>query len=1155
MRMMILAFFLSLNGLLWANASSGQDLTKIRISLDLKNVTLKTALRKVEMATHLPFSYKTGDVAEYTNINYAAEDKSADKVLTELLTGTGLQYEMVNGNIIFKKTKSPLSSSETTAPATNETGVLADGGIKGKITNQKGEPLANASVIVLGINKGGAAGEDGQFSISGIKPGRYKLQVSAIGYGSDIRNVTVTENAVATANFILSDEKSNMTEVTVTALGIRKEKRSLGYSAQEVKGDALTASHQPNIVNALQGQASGLQINSGGGAPGQGAKIILRGINSLDPAKDFQPLFIIDGIPIDNTSDVSDGATKDDATGSSLMGMGNRASDINPDDIESVNILKGGAATALYGLRAANGAIIITTKSGKAGKLRASYTSTASRDQIDMYPETQTKFTQGWMGVYDPTSFWPAYGPTIAEAKVIDPTHPDHIFNNYKKGFKTGNSFRNSLNISGGTEKAIFNGSFSQFNQDGIMPFTDYKNYSVKAGGEFTFSPKVKMGTSLNYIKSGGRRGNADRYSENLTYWAPRVDMWDYILPNGAEKVYGPDNYNPIYLLYGKKYVDDVDRIVSNTHFTYSPVKWLDLNYRFGADLYNDARTQTTPGPLGVTGEIYPDDFGYGTIQEYRAKNRILNSTFMLNFKSNVGSHLTSSFKIGHDLFDTRRTSIFTRGDTLVVPSFYNMSNAKKVTGKNTIRDYRIIGVFADWTVSWDNFLYLTLTGRNDWTSTLPKENRSFFYPSASLSWVFSENFKLPYWASFGKLRFSASKIGKDAATYATSNGFDIGTPYTNGVLPFSLNPQSGDPHLRPEFTTSYEGGAELKFLKNRLGLDFTYYNNTSKDLIIPVKVPVPTGLDAVYLNSGSIRNSGIELSISGTPIQTPNFGWDVKLNFTRNRNKVLTIYPGLTETPMGSQYGYLSSTVTQKFIPGYPVGALFGRTYQRYFGSDHEDLANLDRSRPMVIGANGFPVLNPATKQQYIANSQPKWIGSFSSTLRYKGFSLFFLFDAQQGLYRYNQLANFMASFALQKGAEDRLDTKVFKGVLADGTQNTKAVWLGQGVGADGVNYTGGYYRNNYRGASETFIENASWLRLRTASLGYTIPSAWLTPTNFLTGASVTLSGNNLWIHSKWTGYDPESSSTSAGNVSDGFSGFTYPATRSFILSVNLNF
>jgi len=1143
MRVMTLAFLLTLNCVLLAAGTSGQDLSQTRLSIDLRDVSLKTALKRIEGSTSYSFSFRTADISSAGRVSLSAKDISLEKLLSELFSSAGLSYEVINSNIIIKKNRPSIGVESEN--------ILDNGGIKGRVVDDKGQAVVNASVLIMETKIGTAADDNGRFSFTGIAPGTYRLQISAIGYLTLTKSVVVSSNQITDANMALqADATTNMTEITVTALGIKKERRELGYSAQEVKGDALVASHQSNIVNALQGQATGLQINSGGGAPGQGAKILLRGINSLDPNRDFQPLFVIDGVPIDNATSTDDG--------SELLSVGNRASDINPDDIESVNILKGGAATALYGLRAATGAIIITTKSGKAGKLRVQCTSTGSIDEINKYPETQGVYTQGNLGVYDSSSFWPGFGPTIAEAKAIDPTHPDKLFNNFKHGYKQGKSIRNSLNISGGNERATFTAAFSQFNQDGIMPFTDYRNYSAKVGGDFKISEKLRFGTSLNYIKSGGRRQNADRYNENLTYFAPRWDIWDYIKPDGSQKtIVGSDNWNPIYILYGTHYVDDVDRIISNSNITYSPFKWLDVSYRFGIDHYNDSRILTKPGPLGVPDELYSlGDFENGVMNVYNATNTVLNSTFMLNFKNSLGTHLKSSLKIGHDLYKTKKNYQYTDGDTLIVPTFYSLSNVKRTTGRSYTRDYRIIGLFADWTLSWDNFLYLTLTGRNDITSTLRKENRSFFYPSASISYVFSENFNLPSWMTFGKVRFSVAGIGKDAVPYATAKGFQIGSPLTNNVSPFNLSDQIGDTNLIAEFTTSYEAGFELRFLQNRLGLDFTYYNNTSKDLLIPVKVPVTSGYDQIYLNSGSIRNKGLEISVSGTPVQTKDFSWDIRVNYTKNVNKVLSIYPDLKEITMGSQFGYSSSTVTQKYIPGYPVGALFGRNYERYYGDKEENPEVLEKDLPIVIGANGFPVLNPASKQQYIANSQPKWIGSFSSTLRYKNFNLYFLFDAQQGVYRFNQFANFLASFALQKDAEHRNDIVVFPGVLEDGTPNTKPVWLGQGTGPDGVDYgSAGYYRAYYRAASENFVEDASWVRLRTLSLGYSVPVALVQKTKILQGASITFSGNNLWLSTKYSTFDPESSSTNSGSVSDGFAGFTYPATRNYILSVNLNF
>jgi hypothetical protein len=490
-------------------------------------------------------------------------------------------------------------------------------------------------------------------------------------------------------------------------------------------------------------------------------------------------------------------------------------------------------------------------------------------------------------------------------------------------------------------------------------------------------------------------------------------------------------------------------------------------------------------------------------------------------------------------------------GDTLSDPTFFNLNNARRVIGSNNRRDYRIVGAFADLTLGWKEYIFLNVTGRNDWTSTLPIENRSFFYPSASLSYIASQHFTLPDWMTYTKLRGSVAKIGKDAPPYSFSTGFIPLSPQFQGGL--TLSDRSGDPNLKPEFTTSVEGGVELRFLKNRIGAEFTYYDNTSKDLIIPVSVTSSSGLTDVYLNAGSIRNKGIELSINGSPVQTKDFSWEARVNYTRNRNQVLSIYPGLTEVTIASQSGYLNSAVTQKFIPGMPVGALFGRSYTRYYGSDKEDATFIDTKRPLLIGANGFPVIN--TKQMYLGNTQPKWIGSIYNEVRFKQFNLSFLFDAQQGIQKYNQMANWMSAFGIAPYTTDRRDTKVFQGVTANGQPNTKPVYLGQGKGPDGVEYGVGYYRLVHRGISENFVEDASFVKLRNVTFSYSLPAGIMARTKFISAASIAITGNNLWVSTDYTGFDPESSSFGSGSIADGFAGFTYPAVRSFMVSLNLSF
>ena len=1021
--------------------------------------------------------------------------------------------------------------------------------IRGSVTaSDGGQPLPGVTIQVKGGTTGATTGPDGSFSLT-VPNTNATLVFSFVGYLKQ----EVPLNGQSSVQVVLQADTRNLEQVVVTALGIKKEKRALGYAVQDVGGQELVTSKQTNVVNALQGKVAGVQISSTGGAPGQGSRIIIRGINSLDPTKSNQPLFIIDGIPMDNDTYTSAGV--DDT-----RGMSNRAADINPDDVESISILRGGAATALYGLRAANGAVVITTKSGRAGRLTVSLTSTYGFENVNKTPDVQTRFSQGYQGVYDPANFWPSWGPTVEQAKQLDPTHPAALFDNYKGAYRTGKQVRNTVNMSGGTEKAVFAASFSQLNQDGVIPFSDYKNYAAKLNGELRFSEKFKVGASMNYINSGGTRVNADRYGEQLIYWSPRWDVADYIKPDGTQKTYRAGTDNPIYTLYHNRFVDNVNRVIGNINATYSPFKWLDLIYRVGTDFYTDGRTFTAAGPIGLADEVPNGDAGSGFVHEYQTNKRTLNSTFIANLKNNITPRLTSDLKLGHDLYEYKLKRVATEGDTLDIPDLLVMDNAKRVVGRQYKEDYRIIGVFADWTLSWDNYLYLTLTGREDFTSTLPSGRNHFFYPSVSAGYVFTDHFKMQdNILSYGKIRASWARIGKDPAPYKLTSGYETLTdgPIDNSIIGWTRADTKTDPDLKPEFTTTFEAGTELKFLKNRIGIDLTWYTSKSKDLLMSVPIPSSSGYETFYTNSGSIQNRGVEISLNGTPVKTKDFNWDVRVNFSANRNKVLSLRQGVTEVVVASQFGYANSAATMKYIVGYPVGAIFGTSYARYYGDATEDPLRIDKSRPILIQSTGslpgFPVIN--STQKYLGNSQPKWIGSISNSFAYKAFSFSFLFDVRQGVQKYDQFANFLAAFGASKMTENRDQMKTFDGVFSDGKPNNIPVYLGQKLGPDGKDYGDGYYRRIYRGITEAFIEDASWVRLRNVSLSYQLPSKLLSKTHFISGANITLTGNNLWLHTKFTGFDPESSSFNAGSNADAFAGFTYPAVRSFLASINVTF
>jgi TonB-linked SusC/RagA family outer membrane protein len=1013
--------------------------------------------------------------------------------------------------------------------------------VTGKVTNESGAAVPLATVQQKGTMDAVTANEQGEFSIS-VSGKNPVLVVSSVNY--DTREVAV--GTQSTLNIELTST-GQLSEVVVTALGIKREKRSLGYASQGVSAEQITESHQNNILNALQGKVAGVTITSSGGGPGQGASILIRGVNSL--SLETQPLFVIDGIPMDNS-------TSGQGTGGGLpASMSNRASDINPDDIESISVLRGGAATALYGLRGANGVVVITTKSARTGSLKINYSATYGIDQVDKFPDVQSRFTQGYKGEYDPASFWPEWGPTVEEAKTLDPTHPDKLYNQFSRAYINGNQFRNTLTLSGGTEKASLSSSLSYFKQNGTIPFTWYQDISARINGRLKFSDKLSMGTSLYYINTDGNFYDANRFNENLSYWSPRWDVRDYQKPDGTQKTYG--NNNAWYSAATSKFRSNVNRLIGSVDFTYSPTSWMTATYRLGQDYYSDARTATSPGPRGIPGEITgADDNGLGFVGEYRREYRQVNSNLMLTFDHDWNSKFKTTLRLGHDLLDKTINEIGAEGSELSVWNLFNLSNAKVQTIGQDKLQYRIIGAYGEFTAAYNNYLFLTLTGRNDWTSSLEKENRSFFYPSASLSYIFSDHLKMPDWISTGKLRVSLAQIGKDALPYSTSIVYvPDGTPI-NSVSLWTRNNASGISTLKPEMTTAFEVGTDLNFFNNRLGVNLTWYKSNSKDLIMPVATAPGTGFTQITLNSGEIENKGVELTLSGSPIKKKDFSWNVLLNFSSNKNTVVSIYPGLKELVAGSAFGYAGSGPSFKYAAGRPVGDIYGTHWQRYYGNKTPDDYEIDRTLPVIIGEDGFPVRAPGSDQKVVGNSLPKWIGSISNSFSYKNWGLSFLFDTQQGLHKYNQLDNFMAAFGIAKYTENRDQTIVFEGVHEDGTPNTTPVYLGQGVGPDGVDYGDGYYRRTYRGVTEVFVQDASWIRLRTVSLSYSLPQQLLKG-KLISNATISFTGNNLWLSTPYNGFDPESSSDaiSGSLIAGSQAGFTYPQLRNYLFTLNVTF
>ena len=994
-----------------------------------------------------------------------------------------------------------------------------------------GEPLIGANVFIDGTQTGTITDFDGNFSL--LADGAVTLVITYIGY--DQKRVEVAAN-VNNIDISLS-QGVGLDEVVVTALGIQRAERSLGYSVQDVSGDNIANTGTNNLLNALQGQVSGVQINRGGGGAGQGSQIFIRGFTSLDPSANNQPLFVVDGVPIDNSTQESFGRVR---------GMSNRAIDINPADIESISILKSAPATALYGVRAANGAVIITTKQGEAGDVRVDFSNSVGWQEVINYPDYQDVFGPGFGFASDPNGFWPAWGAPYSETPDLT------YYNNWENAMRTGFTTDNTISISGGTEAARFYTSVSNSYNRAVIPNNDWNRTSIRASGDIT-KGRLNFGASTNFINSGGSRVPFVNFMERLSYWNTSADVTNWRHEDGTMKA---DNLtgrgtgrNPIYDARTNTYEDDVNRFIGNIRASYDLTDWLSINYLFGADLYSDTRTEIEPGPKGLENEFVWSGVG-GFREETKINSRDLTSNLSLFLQSRLTDDIGMSLRVGNDIFDRETDLVRARGSNFVVPEFSHFSNARDISIAQRFTQRRLVGVYGDLNLDWRDMIYLNITGRNDWTSTLVEDNRSFFYPSVNLAVVLSDMINSPDWLTFAKIRGSLAEVGKDAPPYSTQSVF-----VSPGIYPlddqvgFTRGATIASADLRPERTVSSELGLDLRFLNNRIGLDISVYKANSKDMIIPVPVSNATGQARFITNAGEIENRGIELTLRANVLRRADFDWNIVSNFTTNTNEVISIREGVDAIFLGNIAAYINRPFMQ-LVPGQSYGAIWGTSYAR-FGADPDNLV-LEDNLPVLIGANGFPVIE--TTPKIVGDALPDWTWNIFNSFSYRNWDFSFNIDMVMGVDKYNKLDQWDSAFGHTTKTLNRTEYKVFDGMTAEGTPNTTRVWLGQGVDPEeGINYGAGYHRNYYRVAVEQSVEDASYIKLRSLTLGYSLPQNILdrTPLRNLR-AAVTVDNILLWT--PWTQYDPEAFVSSGSNLI-GLVDLAYPGTRSIIFSLNFSF
>ena len=1026
---------------------------------------------------------------------------------------------------------------------------LAQSTVTGIIKDDVGLPLTGATVTLKGTTTGAVADIDGKYSIK-VPNAEVVLVFKFVGMID--QEVTVGTQSVIDV-VLKSDEL--LDEVVVSAFGIKKDKDKLGYSAQVVGGDAISNSGQNNVVNALNGKVAGVNIISSSGAPGAPADIKIRGISSI--SGNNQPLFVVDGVPINNTTDASNASGTTTADYGQAIGT-NRASDLNPNDIESVTVLKGGAATALYGLRATNGAIIITTKSGgnTNGGLNISFGTGFSVEKVNKYPSFTHNFARGRNGDYSNVTHWswgPAYAsnPTFPATTSLDldgdgamddvtgQAIPRYI-DNYKNFWQTGHTYTTNVSVSGGTDKSTFYSSIAYNSQEGIIPNSLYErlNFTVKAN--FDVSDRLTVGGFASYANVNTRthQGANNGFGQGLGYWHHMWDISDsrpWVGPTGDRTWFSDFVPDPRWIAYQEAEEGKVDRFIGNFNFNYEISKYLNLRYRIGVDTYGDnkdlLRPITSPNTTNRDGDFY----------EIRINSRDVTSNVSLYGSVDLNNDMTLNYLVGNEIYEQNYDRLYTFGEGLAIQGFRDISNASLVTARNTVNRKRIVGVFGELSWSYKDMFFLTATARNDWSSTLPVNNNSIFYPSISGGFVVTEALENAGPLSFLKLNGSFAQVGNDAPIYVTTDRYvnPVGINVNNGNIPrFTISTTQGNPNIRPELSNAFEFGFESRLLDDIIGLDFTFYRRTTQDQIIPVLLAPETGFTGAIKNVGEVRNQGIEAVLSFNDIlrnKSEKIRWDAFFNFTRNRNEVISLEDGVEEVTIGNSYWNGARVVAKT---GYPLGTIIGQGFKR------------NENGELLIDDNGYPV---TAENLILGDPYPDFTLAWNNTVSYKGLSLSFTIERKQG----GELLNDAEAFWVYSGLSattanryyDATDvnasaTRVFDGIVeSTGQRNTQSVIL------DNT-----YYHNYNSFLDEPHMEDASWFRLRTVSLTYSIPKSVFSKVSFIKGLDVTFTGRNLWLKTDYSGIDPETNALGAGNI-QGIDVINAPNTKSYGFSLRARF
>lgn len=1070
----------------------------------------------------------------------------------------------------------------------------------GKVVDENSVPLPGASVVVKGSTTGVATDFDGNFEIQ-LPSANEILLVSYIGYVAK----EFATSGQTSATIVLQPDSQQLDEVVVTALNITRDEKSLGYAVQKVGGDEVSQSTSTNTVSTLAGRTAGVQVVTNGTGPGQSSSVVIRGYSSMQG--DNQPLFIVDGIPINNTTDTRTNTLG----GASNMNLdyGNGAAEINPDDVASISVLKGANATALYGSRAANGAVIITTKSGKGKKSGISFSSKTTFESVLKAPEYQGVYGQGknfdfafvdgyGNGTYDGVD--ESWGPLLDG--TLRPQHDSPTTNGLRGGdvhgldyvlgssgvdlqrrgdiiatpfvyggnpakefMETGRTLINTVSLYGSNENGNYRVSYTNLDNKGIVPNTDLRRNTISLSGDYQISDRLSVSSKINYIRSDSDNRHVNGYgTESVMYlfiwWGQQInvhglrDYWQDGLEGFQQFNYNYNYHdNPYFTMYENTNGLAKDRIIGNLSATYKISDDFKFMVRGGRDFFSEYRF--------IKRAYSTQRFPNGQYREDKINFQETNLDFLLTYDKNINDKFHVNANFGGNRMVQKNHFNSLMANKLLIPGIYSFSNVDGSLVQRTSRpEKQINSLYAFAQLGWDNSVYLDLTARNDWSSTLPEQNNSYFYPSASLSVVLTDLFDINSndVLNFAKLRGGWAQVGSDTDAYRLSEYYALGTPVGDNP---TASPSSTLPNfdLKPEIQTSYEFGTDLRMFNNKLTLDATYYNTVSKNQILDIDLPVTSGKSARTINAGKIRNQGVEIMLGITPFENKNFSWNSSFNFGLNRNKILELADGV------DRYSYGGNGITLVAEKGGSLGDMWGTGLVKVEDKDSPYYGE-------VIFNNGLVQQDNTLRK--VGNFNPDFTLGWNNTIKYKNISLNFLLDWRQGgelLSRTRLIAATSGNVVETLWGRSPEYGGPHPGIADSGltyTDTNGTTW-NDGIIGDGVMLQGGeyvpnnvivaanaYHNNRYRRDNDTEgIYDATFIKLREARLTYDFPKGFL-KTDDIKSLSFSLIGTNLWLWAKDFNHgDPELLSFGGGNFVPGVENATVPTTRSVGFSINVEF